>query len=98
VVTVTLAASLATYLPEDPIGPCPAGHRSVTLAAESWPDTVQELRSRFDRLGEHLFEESGRLRSGFLVAVNDQLIRHEDGPRDVRSGDKVYLFAQIAGG
>ena len=91
---VTLAASLAAYLPQH----SGDGHHSVTLKAETWPEAVRELRSRFDRLGRHLFEDSGRLRSGFLVAVNEQVDHGEDGPRHVRSGDELFVFAQIAGG
>jgi molybdopterin converting factor small subunit len=98
VVTVTLASSLASYLPDDGVAPHSAGHRSVTLVAESWSETVREIRARYSRLGEHLFEESGQLRSGLLVAVNDQLDHHKDGPRGIQPGDSIFLFAQIAGG
>jgi molybdopterin converting factor small subunit len=98
VVTVTLAASLASYLPEDEAAPDPAGHRSVTLPAETWTETVREIRARYRRLGEHMFEESGKLRSGLLVAVNDQLDRHQHGLHSIRGGDNIFVFAQIAGG
>ncbi|SDP40256.1 MoaD/ThiS family protein [Lentzea jiangxiensis] len=94
-VTMTLAASLATYLSDGAGSP---GHRSLTLDAETWPETVREIRQRHQRLGHHLFEESGRLRSGFLVAVNDEVSRRPEGPTHLRSGDHVYLFVQIAGG
>ncbi|NUT49477.1 MAG: MoaD/ThiS family protein [Saccharothrix sp.] len=94
-VDVTLGASLAGYLPD---GDESSGRRSVALAADTWPDTVREIRSRFEKLGERLFDESGRLRSGFVVAVNDEVSRGPDGPRLLGPGDRLYVFAQIAGG
>lgn len=94
-VTMTLAASLAPYLSDGAEVP---ESRSLTLDAESWPETVREIRQRHQKLSRHLFEESGRLRSGFLVAINDEVSRHPEGPTHLRSGDHVYLFVQIAGG
>ncbi|KOX16374.1 hypothetical protein ADK67_40160 [Saccharothrix sp. NRRL B-16348] len=83
------------YLPD---GDQSYGHRSVALTASTWPETVREIRSRFEKLGERLFDESGRLRTGFVVAVNDEIVRGPDGPRLLGPGDRLYLFAQIAGG
>jgi hypothetical protein len=96
VITVTLSASLATYLSGHDT--TPTGQRSFVLAAANWTDTVHEIRSRFSRLGDHLFEESGWLRSGLLAAVNDVVGHHADGPPDMHSGDHLFLFTQIAGG
>lgn len=96
-IIVTLASSLAAYLPGDGGGSA-GGHRSITLAAETWSDTVHEIRSQFDLLGKHLFDPAGKLRAGFLVAVNDEVSRRPDGPAQVRSGDHLFLFTQMAGG
>ncbi|WP_026360893.1 MoaD/ThiS family protein [Amycolatopsis nigrescens] len=96
-VTFTLAASLAGFLPERERAGMPA-HCSLTIDANNWPEAVAQLRSRCERLGEHVFDGAGRLRPGFLVAVNDVVASRREGPGRLRPGDELFLFAQIAGG
>lgn len=97
-ISVTLASSLAAHLPADGGAARSGGHRTVVLDADTWPDAVAEMRTRFSRLSDYLFDESGGLRSGFLVAVNDENVGNSAGLRNLRSGDKVLLLAQMAGG
>lgn len=96
-VSVTLASSLAAYLPADN-GAGSGGRRTITVSAETWPETVQEIRTRYRRLGDHLFESSGKLRAGFLVAINDEVDRRPDRISRLGTGDSVFVFTQIAGG
>ncbi|MET9489772.1 MoaD/ThiS family protein [Nocardia sp. NPDC006630] len=98
-VVVTLAASLVTYLDEvDDLGSPPTECRSITCTADSWLVLVNQIRARFDRLAKHLFDESGRLRAGFLLALNDEIYRRPDRLTGLHAGDQLFVFAQIAGG
>ncbi|MBF6170090.1 MoaD/ThiS family protein [Nocardia blacklockiae] len=98
-VVVTLATSLVTYLNDADEGAAsPTDSRSITVTADSWLGLVQEISLRFDRLAKHLFDEDGRLRRGFLLAVNDEIYRRPDRLACLRNGDQLFVFTQIAGG
>ena len=96
-VTLTLSASLAALLPEHESSR-KNGSYSIMIEANSWTETVNEIRLKFQRVAGHVFDESGQLRSGLLAAVNDYVSAHGDGCPQVKPGDEVFLFAQIAGG
>ena len=96
-VTLTLSASLAALLPEHS-NTSRNGRYSITVDANSWQETVDEIRVKFHRLANHMFDESGQPRPGLLVAVNDRVSSHGDGQPRIEAGDEVFLFAQIAGG
>jgi molybdopterin converting factor small subunit len=93
VVTLTLPASLAALLPEG----ASQGGRSVPVDADDWQQLTREIRIRFPRLAGRVLTESGDVRTGFLVAVNDAL-GDPDQPPDLHAGDEVFLIPQIAGG
>lgn len=96
-VTLTLSASLAALLPERKNNRR-NGCYSITVDANSWPEAVNEIRLNFQDLASHVFDESGQLRPGLLVAVNDDVSSHGDDYPRIKPGDEVFLFAQIAGG
>jgi molybdopterin converting factor small subunit len=96
-VQITFASSLAAYLPHGD-DPASGGHRTITVDGATWPDAVREIRKKYERLGEHLFDASGTLRSGFLVAVNDQLRPRPHLLPALDPGDSIFIFTQIAGG
>jgi molybdopterin converting factor small subunit len=91
--TLAMSAPLAALL-TDP----DADHgliRPVRIDADDWAGAVAEIRARFPRLAARVFTDAGRVRPGFLVAVNEQVAG--DAP-DVHPGDEVFLLVQIAGG
>lgn len=96
-IILTLSAPLATLLPEQESND---RHRrqSIRIDANSWTDAVSEISRRFQRLANHVFDESGQLRRGFLAAINDNVSSRSDGPPRIDPGDEIFLFAQIAGG
>jgi hypothetical protein len=96
-ITLTLAASLASLLPEHGDN-ARSGRRSITIDANNWPETVDQIRHRFAQLANHVFDESGQLRSGLLIAVNDEVTSRSDGPPQITPNNEVFLFTQIAGG
>jgi sulfur transfer ThiS family protein len=59
---------------------------------------VEQINSRFQRLGDHVFDDEGRLRPGLLVAINDEVTSRRDRTPRIAPGDEVFLFTQIAGG
>ena len=95
-ITVTFSASLAGMLPRPEGGVARA--RSIEVEADNWPDAVADLRERYASLTDHVFNESGGLRPGFLVAVGEEVRSGRDNLTDVAAGDVLYLFTQIAGG
>lgn len=95
-VTVTLSASLVALMPER--ADARRTRYSMTIDSDTWDGVVSEISTRFRRLADHLFDESGSLRPGLLVAVNDDVILHVTDPPQVRPGDEIFLFTQIAGG
>jgi hypothetical protein len=96
-IKLTLAAGLAAMLPKDDETQ-QRGRRTVTIEANSWSETVEQINRRFRRLGDHVFDDEGRLRPGLLIAVNDKVTSRRDGIPHIGPGDEVFLFTQIAGG
>jgi hypothetical protein len=72
--------------------------RSVAIAADCWPEAVDEIRACHPRLAARVLHDDGHLRQGFLVAVNGVMKTTGDLAVEVGPGDEVFLFVQIAGG
>lgn len=94
-VMVRLSASLAALLPEQPGR---STRRTIEVDAANWPETTHQIALRFQRLARHVFTDTGQLRSGLLMAVNNEIIRPGDEIPWLEQTDEVYLFQQIAGG
>jgi hypothetical protein len=95
-IILRLSASLSSLLPaqEHDKG---ARRTAIDVDATNWSETANEILRRFERLAAHMFEVTGRLRPGVLVAVNDVVTAPGRVPH-VSQGDEVYLFQQMAGG
>ena len=96
-VTLTLSASLFALLP-DPEQHVAERRRSVRLNATSWEDAVLEIRRRFASLAARVFTESGVPARGFVVVVNDDVVRLERESIVLKDGDELCLLAALAGG
>jgi hypothetical protein len=94
-VMVKLSASLAALLPEQTRQ---STRSAIEVDAANWPETTQQIALRFQRLARHVFTETGQLRSGLLMALNDEIIKPGSEIPRLEQTDEVYLFQQIAGG
>jgi hypothetical protein len=95
VLTLTISASLSAL-----VGSAAGNNsiRSVQIEADDWTMAVAAIRAQFPRLAERVFTDTGRIRPGFLVAVNDVVSSCGEEVPDIRPGDEVFMFVQIAGG
>lgn len=77
-----------------------AGHQSsVALEADTVGNTLQQLTESYPDLAQHLYNDQGVLRSFVNVYLNDEDIRHLDGPNTVvNDGDELRLVPAVAGG
>lgn len=96
-IKLTLAAGLAAMLPADE-GIVKRGRRVLTVEANDWAELVAQISRRFTALSNHVFDEESQLRSGMLIAVNDEVTSRRHGTPQISPGDEVFLFTQIAGG
>jgi hypothetical protein len=71
---------------------------TVDLDATSWPDVVDELRSRFPQLASRVLTEGGEVTPAFVLVVNDEVVRRPGGSLRLGARDEVCLLAAIAGG
>lgn len=94
-VRVRLPSYLFRLLPEDERR---SSARSVALTSGSWLELVQEMRERFPQFAERVLTESGTLATGFVVAVNDEVLPSGYTSMELHSGDEVAIIAAMAGG
>jgi adenylyltransferase/sulfurtransferase len=82
-----------------PLRPYADGQTAVAAAGETVEEALHDLVRRFPKLGRHLYDEGGRLRSFVNVYRNDEDVRHLDGLRTVlAAGDSLTIVPSIAGG
>jgi sulfur carrier protein ThiS len=92
-----LPSHLSALLPQDgTITRAPV--TSVSLQPGSWEELVRQIRERFPQLAERALTESGSIASGFVLAVNDEVIRGGYASLEFRSGDEFSIIAAMAGG
>ena len=56
------------------------------------------MRERFPQFAERVLTESGTLATGFVVAVNDEVLPSGYTSVELHSGDEVAIIAAMAGG
>ncbi|MBV9957663.1 MAG: MoaD/ThiS family protein [Acidobacteria bacterium] len=96
-VTFMLPSHLFDLLPED-YHATRSSLISVSLNSGSWKDLVLEIQARFPLLAERVLTESGSLASGFVLAVNDEIIRRDFDSLKFNGGDEFSIIAAMAGG
>lgn len=89
-VEIQLPATLRPY----------ADHReAVAVDAKAVDEALGVLIGRHASLRKHLFGENGMLRTGVNIYLNDEEIRHLDGPKTtLRDGDTLQVIPFLAGG
>src|SRR5712671_808383 len=76
-----------------------AGQSEIQVEANTAGEALDQMTSRHAELRKHLFNDQNALRNFVNVYVNDEDIRHSDGPNTpVKDGDSILIVPSIAGG
>jgi sulfur transfer ThiS family protein len=96
-VTFRVASHLDSLLPERDHS---SSHTAtgISLDAGSWNDLVRQLQERLPQLAQRALTPSGGIADGFVLVVNDEVLRRPDASLVVRPGDQICLLAALAGG
>src|SRR3989449_793736 len=75
------------------------GQSEIQVEATTAGEALEQLTSTHAELRRHLFNDQNTLRNFVNVYVNDEDIRHTDGPNTpVKEGDTILIVPSIAGG
>jgi adenylyltransferase/sulfurtransferase len=89
-VTITIPTPLRQFA---------AGQSEIEVEANTAGEALDQLTSVHAELRRHLFNDQNALRNFVNVYVNDEDIRHTDGPNTpVKEGDTILIVPSIAGG
>src|SRR5689334_22149074 len=89
-VTITIPTPLRQFA---------AGQSEIEVDASTAGEALEHLTAAHAELRRHLFNDQNRLRNFVNIYVNDEDIRHIDGPNTpVKEGDTILIVPSIAGG
>jgi len=89
-VTITIPTPLRQFA---------AGQSEIEVEATTAGEALDQLTSVHAELRRHLFNDQNTLRNFVNVYVNDEDIRHTDGPNTpLKEGDTILIVPSIAGG
>lgn len=89
-VTITIPTPLRQFA---------AGQSEIQVEARTAGEALDQLTATHSELRRHLFNDHNALRNFVNVYVNDEDIRHTDGPNTpVKEGDTILIVPSIAGG
>jgi sulfur-carrier protein adenylyltransferase/sulfurtransferase len=75
------------------------GQSEIQVEASTAGEALSQLTSTHSELRRHLFNDQNILRNFVNVYVNDEDIRHTNGPNTpVKEGDTILIVPSIAGG
>src|SRR2546421_7066514 len=75
------------------------GQSEIEVTASTAGEALDQLTTTHAELRRHLFNDQNTLRNFVNVYVNDEDIRHVDGPStSVKDGDTILIVPSIAGG
>lgn len=93
--TLRISSTLVRLMPSET---APDGRRArVDIGATTWPEVVEEMRSRFPQLASRVLDGDD-IAPAFVLVVNDDVVRHPDPSLCLDSRDELTLLASIAGG
>ena len=82
-----------------PLRPYAEGQSEVNVQGATVGKALDDLVERFPDLKKHLFAETDELRPFVNLFVNDEDIRHLQGPETpVTEKDRLMIIPSIAGG
>src|SRR6185436_13438073 len=89
-VTITIPTPLRQFA---------AGQSEITVEARTAGEALNHLTDTHPDLRRHLFNDQNALRNFVNVYVNDEDIRHLNGPdTPIKDGDTILIVPSIAGG
>jgi adenylyltransferase/sulfurtransferase len=89
-VTIIIPTALRQYA---------GGESEIQVEASNAGEALEQLASAHTELRKHLYNDQNRLRNFVNVYLNDEDIRHADGPATpVKDGDTLMIVPSIAGG
>lgn len=96
-VKLILPAYLLALVPEEE-RLASGSRRSVWLQPGSWGTLVRQIAERFPQLARRVVPDAGQLSNGFILVVNDEIVRGNHASLAVGSGDEIAIIAAVAGG
>jgi molybdopterin converting factor small subunit len=94
-VRVSLSSSLAGLVPG---GDGRSSRRTLEVDAACWSELAEQLRHRYPALAERVLNGGAAMSPGFVLVVNDEVLRQPSGSLALAAGDEVVIFAAVAGG
>src|SRR5215831_14961544 len=89
-VTITIPTPLRQFA---------AGQSEIQVEAQTAGEALDQLTMTHSELRRHLFNDQNALRNFVNIYVNDEDIRHMNGPdTPVKDGDAILIVPSIAGG
>jgi adenylyltransferase/sulfurtransferase len=89
-VTITIPTPLRQFT---------AGESEIQVDAQTAGEALNKLTAAHSELRRHLFNDQNALRNFVNIYVNDEDIRHVNGPdTPVKDGDTILIVPSIAGG
>jgi molybdopterin/thiamine biosynthesis adenylyltransferase/rhodanese-related sulfurtransferase/molybdopterin converting factor small subunit len=89
-VTITIPTPLRQFA---------GGQSEIEVDARTAGEALDQLTSAHVELRRHLFTDQNRLRNFVNIYINDEDIRHANGPdTPVKEGDTILIVPSIAGG
>src|ERR1700751_5848040 len=89
-VTITIPTPLRQFA---------AGQSEIQVEAQTAGEALNQLATTHAELRRHLFNDQNALRNFVNIYVNDEDIRHVNGPATpVKDGDTILIVPSIAGG
>ncbi|HKC62721.1 MAG TPA: ubiquitin-like small modifier protein 1, partial [Pyrinomonadaceae bacterium] len=89
-VTIIIPTALRQYA---------GGSSEVEVEAKTAGEALERLTSTHAELRKHLYNDQNRLRNFVNIYLNDEDIRHAEGPKtQVKDGDTIMIVPSIAGG
>lgn len=89
-VTITIPTPLRQFA---------AGESEIQVEAQTAGEALNQLTTTHSELRRHLFNDQNAMRNFVNVYVNDEDIRHLNGPdTPVKDGDTILIVPSIAGG
>jgi molybdopterin converting factor small subunit len=96
-VTLVLPAYLVALLPEHECQ-IKGTRRLVSLQPGTWQALVGELSQRFPLLAKRVLLDGASLAHGFVLVINDQIVRGDCAAMSLGNGDELAIIAAVAGG
>jgi len=89
-VTITIPTPLRQFT---------SGRTEVTVEAQTAAEALDRLTTDHPDLRKHLYNDRNALRNFVNVYVNEEDIRHGNGPEtSLKDGDTIMIVPAIAGG